>query len=144
MKILVMGLPGSGKTTLSKQLAHHFMIPHMNADVIRELYNDWQFDYEGRQRQAARMRQYWGILDFVCPTEYLRRVTQPDYIIWMDTVKQSKFEDTNKLFEPPDVYDIRIKKWIGQNQLDKCLEDFNPGIKGIKSFLNESLPTLVK
>ncbi len=144
MKILICGLPGSGKSTLAKELAYHFLLPHHNADTIRELYDDWDFSEAGRWRQALRMKEYYGILDFVCPTAYTRELVQADYIIWMDTIKEGRFEDTNKIFEPLDNYNIRITKWIGQNQLRNSLEGFNPGIKGIQNFLSEQLTKLAK
>lgn len=144
MKILVLGLAGSGKTTLSRELASHFLIPHHNADTYRELNDDWDFSEMGRARQARRMSMQWGILDFICPTESLRGITNPDYTIWMDTLDNSAYPDTDAIFEPVVNYDIRISKWIELNQLHKCLEDFNPGIKGIQSFLKECMPKLVK
>lgn len=139
-----MGLPGSGKTTLARELAYHFLIPHHNADTYREYNDDWDFTEMGRARQARRMSTQWGILDFVCPTEMLRKITNPTHIIWMDTIPSGRFEDTNRLFEQPQSFDYRITEWITQNQLRKCLEDFNPGMKGIQSFLSECMPKLVK
>ena len=144
MKILIMGLPGSGKTTLARELSYHFLIPHHNAATVREMYNDWDFTPDGRMRQAVRMSCEYGILDFVCPLNAYRWVVNPDFIIWMNTINSSRYEDTNKLFEKPIKYNIRIDKWIGQNQLHKCLEDFNPGMKGIKLFLNGPMQKLVK
>ena len=144
MKILIMGLPGSGKTTLARELSYHFLIPHHNADTVREMYNDWDFTPDGRMRQAVRMSCEYGILDFVCPLNAYRWVVNPDFIIWMNTINSSRYEDTNKLFEKPIKYNIRIDKWIGQNQLHKCLEDFNPGMKGIKLFLTGPMQKLVK
>lgn len=144
MKILVLGLSGSGKTTLSRELASHFLIPHHNADTYRELNEDWDFSEMGRARQARRMSFQWGILDFICPTEALRGITKPDYIIWMDTLDNSAYPDTDQIFEPVIDYDIRINKWIPQHQLHKCLADFNPGIAGIQNFLKECMPKLAK
>jgi len=144
MKILIMGLPGSGKTTLARELAYHFLIPHHNADTVREYTDNWDFSPIGRHNQARYMSEQWGIVDFVCPTSELRDVAEADFVIWMDTIEEGRFEDTNKLFQQPQTYDVRITQWIGQNQLRKCLEDFSPGIKGIQSFLNDALPKLVK
>lgn len=132
-----MGLPGSGKTTLAKELAYHFNVPHINADTLRELHDDWDFSYEGRLRQAKRMSEHWGILDFVCPKPEFIKLVNPDTIIYLDTIDESRFADTNKVFEKPQHYNLRITEWIGQNQLRNFLEDFSPGIKGIQSCLEK-------
>jgi len=149
MKILVMGLPGSGKTFLSKIVAEHYNIAHFEADVIRHLFCDWDFSIQGRRRQAIRMAKLTqltdiSICDFVCPKNEFIPFINPDFIIWMDTIEKGRYEDTNKLFEPPQRYDLRIKEWIGKNQLYSCLEDGNPGTMDILSFLKERLPKLVK
>lgn len=144
MKILIMGLPGSGKTTLARELAYHFLVPHHNADTLRGMHNDWDFTPEGRARQAYRMFSEYGILDFVCPLETYRKIVSPNFTIWMDTIREGRYDNTNKLFEKPIKFDIRIKKWITKNQLLNSLEGFSPGIEGIQSYLNEQLPKLVK
>ena len=143
--ILICGLPGSGKTTLAKELAYYFNIPHYNADTLRGYYNDWDFSYEGRITQASRMRNMpFGILDFVCPTNALRELVSADFVIWMNTKESSKFEDTNKLWQDPVTYDIEVLQWIEQNQLRNSLAGFSHGMMGIQSYLNEHFPKLVK
>ena len=93
-KILIMGLPGTGKTYLSKELSKIFPIIHLNADEIRKYFNDWDFSEEGRLRQADRMKRFSDFIilekisalaDFVCPLEETRKILSPDIVIWMDT-----------------------------------------------------------
>jgi len=147
MKVLIFGLSGSGKTTLAKELAYHFQLPHYNADTIREFYNDWDFSTAGRVRSTQRMSQFeFGVLDFICPHYESRNLINPDYCIWMDTISECKFEDTNQMFENPTnlPYIIRITKWIGLDQLHNSLADFNPGIEGIRNYLNGPFQKLVK
>ena len=117
MKILIMGLPGSGKTTLAKLLVHKLNAVWLNADKIREQYNDWDFTPEGRTRQANRMKELAQkeidknrvvVADFICPLEETREDFNADYTIWMDTIKEGKYEDTNQMFMPPKKYDFKV------------------------------------
>ena len=114
-KILIMGLPGSGKTTLTEKLYKELDCAWFNADKVREQFDDWDFSPEGRKRQAKRMLDLCEgidkscIADFVAPTEELRKIFNPDIIIWMDTIKESKYQDTNTIFENPINYDIIIR-----------------------------------
>ena len=89
----------------------------LNADEVRKQCDDWDFSDEGRKRQSLRMwtmaedavdKNRNVIADFVCPTEKTRQQFKADYTIWMDTIKEGRFEDTNKMFEPPTKYDFRV------------------------------------
>ena len=114
-KVLIMGLPGSGKTTLAKKLAKALKAKWLNADKIRGKYNDWNFSKAGVIRQVKRMKSLaskskkkYVVADFVCPLPEQFKIFKPDFIIWMDTIKKSRFDDTNKLFERPKNYDVRV------------------------------------
>ena len=131
--ILIMGLPGSGKTTLASKLAKLINAKWINADKVREEANDWDFSPEGRIRQSERMLKLARnskknnnvVVDFVCPTNKTRKIFNPDFIIWMDTIKESRFDDTNKLFEEPEHYDVRIKEKNSDFWSKKILELLN-------------------
>lgn len=140
MRILVMGLPGSGKTFFSEKLKEYLentfisynletlrdgfkVVDWFNADEIRKQNNDWDFSKEGRIRQSIRMRELadkstacYVIADFVAPLPEMRHNFKADWVIWMDTIDKGRFEDTNKAFTPPEVYDFRVteqdaEKW---------------------------------
>jgi hypothetical protein len=158
-KILIMGLPGAGKTFLATALKKYIeensnirnfpmdrainmermpttykcSVDWFNADEIRKKYNDWDFSREGRIRQSLRMAEFalkctsdYVICDFVAPLVEMRNNFKADWTIWVDTIDQGRFDDTNKAFIPPEVYDFRITeqncdKWaefIGQHILD--------------------------
>ena len=116
-KILIMGLPGAGKTTLAKMLVEKLNANWLNADQIRKEYNDWDFSDKGRVRQAKRMNikaeklKKEGkivVADFICPTQETRKIFNADVIVWMDTINEGRFEDTNELFSPPKKFDFRV------------------------------------
>lgn len=118
MKILIMGLSGSGKSELAKELAK--LLPNnirLNADEIRKKYKDWDFSIEGRIRQAKRINELanknnedYVIADFIAPTKESRSIFNPDILIWVDTVKSSKYTNTDVIFENPTQYDFKIPK----------------------------------
>ncbi len=136
-RILIMGLPGSGKTYMAQALKQYLekhgvsqklgmaeMMPiggfnatvtWFNADDVRRKYNDWDFSKEGRIRQSLRMLEFalatntdYVICDFVAPLVEMRNNFKADWTIWMDTIDAGRFEDTNQMFVPPEVYDFRI------------------------------------
>ncbi len=127
MKILIMGLPGSGKSTLAKPFTELLGGVWINADQIRERYDDWDFTSEGRLRQAHRMKHLAdgvemagkiAVADFVCPTEELRKIFRADYTIWMDTINEGRFSDTNTIFEPPTHVDYRVEQWFNNTHAE--------------------------
>ena len=135
-RILIMGLPGSGKTYLAENLKKHLekyyksfsvdsIIPFtdskikvgwLNADDVRKKYDDWDFSIEGRIRQSHRMRELadsmtdadYVICDFVAPLVEMRNNFKADWTIWVDTIPEGRFADTNRLFVPPETYDFRV------------------------------------
>ena len=160
MKILVCGLPGSGKTWLAERLIRHIKnCAWYNADFVRKFSNDWDFSVEGRIRQANRMKTFadfekgngrWVVCDFVAPTEKAREAFAPDYVIWMDTIKEGRivssklselkkinnlpfdvqtlskskeFENTNKIFEIPNKADTHIKHFLSDDEIKKLSEE---------------------
>lgn len=157
-KILIMGLPGAGKTYLAQELkkylednSHNYPAPvdrlqgdvppvswqakvnWFNADEVRRKYNDWDFTKEGRIRQSLRMLQFaieaggdYVICDFVAPLVEMRNNFKADWTVWVDTIDEGRYDDTNKAFVAPEVYDFRVteqnaEKWaefIGMHILE--------------------------
>jgi hypothetical protein len=125
-RILIMGLPGAGKTYLAQRLKQQLesygsTVGWLNADEVRKHFNDWDFSREGRIRQSLRMRELadesntdFVIVDFVAPLPEMRHNFKADWTIWMDTIDAGRYEDTNKMFVAPEVYDFRITEQHGE------------------------------
>ena len=128
-RILIMGLPGAGKTYLAQHILEHLQnekkrVHWLNADDVRKEYNDWDFSEAGRIRQSIRMRTLadtmtdvdYVICDFVAPLVEMRNNFKADWTVWVDTIDKGRYEDTNRAFVPPEQYDFRIteqhsEKW---------------------------------
>ena len=129
-----MGLPGAGKTTLANELAPMIDARRLNADEVRKAANDWDFSEEGRKRQAKRMaslalklkdQNNYVVADFICPTPEARNLFPADYIIWVDTIREGRFDDTNKMFVKPDKYDFHVTTQDAKNWSLKIYKELN-------------------
>ena len=112
-----MGLPGSGKTTLASKLVPLLNAKRLNNDEVRKAANDWDFSEEARTRQAKRMADFaekykqeghYVVADFICPTPKARELFNADIIIWVDTIKKGRFDDTNAMFVKPEKFDFHV------------------------------------
>ena len=144
MKILICGLSGSGKTTVAKPLSELINGIHINADNIRTKYDDWDFSIDGRIRQAERMLHLSdgveiagkiAIADFIAPTERIRQIYNADYTIWMDTIDNSSYPDTDQIFEPVTQCNYHVKKWFTDThaQLLLVVQNYMAKIDDIKN-----------
>ena len=140
-KILIIGLSGTGKTTLSLELAKMLGAVHFNNDEVRkEINKDLGFSPESRIEQARRMgvlcdivnrSGQFAIADFICPTEETRRAFGEAFIVWVNRTPCRDFPDTTKLFERPDQYNIEITNegtplyWANVIR-NKLISTFNP------------------
>lgn len=139
MKILICGLPNSGKTTLARLL--HAALPgsvHVNADVARAtLSRDLGFSIEDRIENARRLNAVADIIDasgpnvvtdFICPTRKTQEEFHADFIIWMNTIKEGRYTDTNLIYEAPICADVVVTEFVEYTETyikqlaDKCME----------------------
>ena len=130
--ILIMGLPGAGKTTLANELAPKLNAKRLNADEVRKAANDWDFSEEGRKRQAKRMAELaikkkqegnYIIADFICPTPEARNLFPADIVIWVDTIKEGRFDDTNQMFVKPEKYDFHVTSQDAKHWSSKIIKE---------------------
>ena len=127
-----MGQPGAGKTTLANELAPLLNAKRINADEVRKAANDWDFSEEGRKRQAKRMAEIaikmkqegnYIIADFICPTPEARSLFPADIIIWVDTIKEGRFDDTNQMFVKPEKYDFHVTTQDAKHWSSKIIKE---------------------
>ena len=132
--ILVMGLPGAGKTTLADELAPKLNAKRLNADEVRKAANDWDFSEEGRKRQAKRMADFalelkkqgnYVVADFICPTPEARKLFPADFVIWVDTINEGRFEDTNQMFVKPEKFDFHVTTQNAKVWTDKIIKEIS-------------------
>ena len=129
-----MGLPGAGKTTLADELAPKLNAKRLNADEVRKEANDWDFSEEGRKRQAKRMADFalelkkqgnYVVADFICPTPEARKLFPADFVIWVDTIKEGRFDDTNQMFVKPKKYDFHVTTQDAKVWADKIIKEIS-------------------
>lgn len=140
-KILIMGLPGAGKTTLARELAPLLNAAIFNADEVRaQISPDLGFSLEDRIEHARRMG--WmcdrvveaggaAIADFICPTPETRTAFGAEFTVWVDRITEGRFPDTNRMFVPPEEADVRVTisgspRYWAEHILQKLLPTFDP------------------
>ena len=132
--ILIMGLPGAGKTTLADELAPKLNAKRLNADEVRKAANDWDFSEEGRKRQAKRMADFalelknqgnYVVADFICPTPEARKLFPADFVIWVDTIIEGRFDDTNQMFVKPEKFDFHVTTQNAKVWTDKIIKEIS-------------------
>ena len=129
-----MGLPGSGKTTLASKLVPLLKAKWVNNDEVRKAANDWDFSEEGRIRQAKRVADIaekykkegkydYLVADYICPTPQTRKLFNADYIVWINTIKEGRFDDTNKMFVKPEKFDFEVTTQDAESWAKKIAEE---------------------
>ena len=126
-----MGLPGSGKTTLASELVPLLNAKWLNNDKVRKAANDWDFSEEGRIRQAKRMSDLaekyknegnYVVADFICPTPEARKLFNADFVVWVDTIKEGRYDDTNKMFVKPKNFNFKVTSRDAKTWANKIME----------------------
>ena len=126
--------PGAGKTTLANEMAPHLNAKRLNADEVRKAADDWDFSEEGRKRQAKRMADFalelknqgnYVVADFICPTPEARKLFPADFVIWVDTIKEGRFDDTNQMFVKPEKFDFHVTTQNAKVWTDKIIKEIS-------------------
>ena len=140
-KILIMGLPGAGKTTLATTLAPLLNAVVFNADEVRaNISRDLGFGHDDRVEHARRMGWMCDrvveaggtvIADFICPTEETRAAFGDAFTIWLDRISVGRFEDTNRMFVAPKCFDLRVSaegtpQYWAEQALARLRPSFDP------------------
>lgn len=137
MKILFMGLPGAGKTYLAERVSEELGLAWYNADAVRTMAKDWDFSNEGRVRQSQRMRTFADfeksnnravICDFVCPTQQTRDEFGADLTVWVNTITEGRYKDTNSIFEQPKEFDFCVEFRYNDSQVKELCENIQARI----------------
>lgn len=133
--ILIMGLPGSGKTTLAEKLVVKLNAAWFNADAVRQdIYSELGFSAEDRLKHAERMGKLckwasmnggYAVADFVCPTKKTRDAFNADFVVWVNRIEEGRYEDTNKMFEAPENYDIQLTDGSPEEWVDQVVDELN-------------------
>ena len=135
VKVLIMALSGSGKTSTAVKLQDHlaksgFTSVHINSDRVRDATDNWSFDYEGRIDATKWMvktaKQILDeakidvvIYDMIACLQEQRDILDADITLFMDTVRMSKYADTDAAFERPSGCGIVTSF----DQLDEVFDD---------------------
>ena len=119
---------------MAEELAPKLNAKRLNADEVRKEANDWDFSEEGRKRQAKRMADFalklknqgnYVVADFICPTPEARSLFPADFVIWVDTIKEGRFDDTNQMFVKPEKYDFHVTTQDAKFWVDKIIKEIS-------------------
>ena len=113
-RILVMGLPGSAKNSITTKLAERFENSHViNSMHERIQHKDVDFTADGQMRHCYRLlnlaRNSPGtitVINMACPLPKMRTILNPDIVVWVSDRDSCQYEELNKMYVPPAYYDI--------------------------------------
>ena len=126
MRVLVYGISGAGKTSYAKEINEILQYDVINGEELRKAADDWDFSHEGLIRQANRVKELADtkenvIIDMMAPLQEMRDILNPDYLIWMDAIQESKYPEIDAIFEKPEIDEsptmMRIHRYGGRAQM---------------------------